>query len=546
MAGRGTDILLGGNPEMIAKLEFREQGRDPDKEPEAFAELVEKYDKPLQGRGRRGARRSAACTSSGTERHESRRIDNQLRGRAGRQGDPGSSRFYLSLEDDLMRIFAGDRVKSLMERMGMPDNEPIVHPWVTKSIQDAQRKVEERNFDIRKHLLEYDDVMNEQRKTVYKLRQQLLLGIYKPEKLDEDGKPTGKMRDIKVDPRIAEEVKPAITDMVLHHGTPIGVEGKQPAEDGRGGRRDLLDDVAAAGRLPVLGLPLRLQGRRRQEAAARSTSGCSPEIPQSLTEQREQLARPPRQHRRRDRRGVLPGQQAARGLGLEGHQERVHRALRVEGAGGRAPARSRADRQGALRVRPRPSCNEKEKEMGTELLLRVFRHFYLEEIDRQWVDHLTNMEHLRDGIGLRGYGQRDPKQEYKKEGYDVFIDMMAATSSNVCTKLFKVQVRKETDIERIEREDAEKHAAQQRAMQTRHGSELAGGRRGGRSARCSSSAGGAPAAAGPGSAGASRWAEDRPQRSVPVRQRPKIQEVPRRGTRGRGRRRRNCVTICRG
>src|SRR6202042_1970135 len=152
----------------------------------------------------------------GTERHESRRIDNQLRGRAGRQGDPGSSRFYLSLEDDLLRIFAGDRVKSLMERMGMPDNEPIVHPWVTKSIQDAQRKVEERNFDIRKHLLEYDDVMNEQRKTVYKLRQQLLLGIYKPEKIDEDGKPTGQMRLIAVDPRIAEEVKQAIVDMVIH------------------------------------------------------------------------------------------------------------------------------------------------------------------------------------------------------------------------------------------------------------------------------------------------------------------------------------------
>jgi preprotein translocase subunit SecA len=113
--------------------------------------------------------------------------------------------------------------------------------------------------------------------------------------------------------------------------------------------------------------------------------------------------------------------------------------------------------------------------MGTELLLRVFRHVYLEEIDRQWVDHLTNMEHLRDGIGLRGYGQRDPKQEYKKEGYDVFINMMAATSSNVCTKLFKAQVRRETEIERMEREDAARHEAQQRAMQMRHGSEPTGG-----------------------------------------------------------------------
>jgi preprotein translocase subunit SecA len=118
---------------------------------------------------------------------------------------------------------------------------------------------------------------------------------------------------------------------------------------------------------------------------------------------------------------------------------------------------------------------EKEKEMGTELLLRVFRHVYLEEIDRQWVDHLTNMEHLRDGIGLRGYGQRDPKQEYKKEGYDVFVTMMAATSSNVMTKLFKATVRKETEIERMEREDAQRHEAAQRAMQMRHGAELTGG-----------------------------------------------------------------------
>src|SRR6185312_2086738 len=126
-----------------------------------------------------------------------------------------------------------------------------------------------------------------------------------------------------------------------------------------------------------------------------------------------------------------------------------------------------------LYLQAEKAMEEKEKELGTELLLRVFRHFYLEEIDRAWVEHLTHMEHLRDGIGLRGYGQKDPKQEYKKEGYDIFINMMAATSSNVCSKLFKVQVRREKEIERIEREDAEKHAAQQRAMQARHGSEPA-------------------------------------------------------------------------
>src|SRR5262249_22979719 len=128
-----------------------------------------------------------------------------------------------------------------------------------------------------------------------------------------------------------------------------------------------------------------------------------------------------------------------------------------------------------LYVQAETSLEAKEKEMGTELFLRVFRHFYLEEIDKQWVEHLTNMEHLRDGIGLRGYGQRDPKQEYKKEGYDIFINMMAGTSSNVASKLFKVKVQRENEVERMEREDAERHLAQQRAMQMRHGGEVEGG-----------------------------------------------------------------------
>ena len=201
MAGRGTDIILGGNPEMLAKLEFKEQNRDPDAEPDEFALTMKKYEERCKAEGEE-VKAAGGLHIVGTERHESRRIDNQLRGRAGRQGDPGSSRFFLSLEDDHMRIFAGDRVKTLMERMGMPDDEPIEHPWVTKSIGDAQSKVEGRNFDIRKNLLEYDDVMSEQRKTVYKIRQQLLLGIYTPEKVDDEGKATGKLRDIKTLPRI--------------------------------------------------------------------------------------------------------------------------------------------------------------------------------------------------------------------------------------------------------------------------------------------------------------------------------------------------------
>ena len=482
MAGRGTDILLGGNPEMIAKLEFREQGRDPDKEPEAFAELVEKFDAQCKAEGEE-VRALGGLHILGTERHESRRIDNQLRGRAGRQGDPGSSRFYLSLEDDLMRIFAGDKVKSLMERMGMPDNEPIVHPWVTRSIQDAQRKVEERNFDIRKHLLEYDDVMNEQRKTVYKLRQQLLVGAYKPEKLDEDGKPTGKPRTIVVDPRIADELKPAITDMVLHHGTPIAAPrpaaGGAPAAEVKPPPKKV-EDVEEIYSMTSLqqdiyqfwGYRFEFKdgdGKKPKDVYERLLA----EIPLSLTEQREQALdlldnivgaiveeccpadKPPEDW---DWKGIKSGfieHFAAKSPDVE-HLHDPEQIAKALFAGAEA------------------KLQEKETEMGTELLLRVFRHFYLEEIDRQWVDHLTNMEHLRDGIGLRGYGQRDPKQEYKKEGYDVFINMMAATSSNVTSKLFKVQVRKETDIERMEREDAEKHAAQQRAMQLRHGAEPAG------------------------------------------------------------------------
>jgi preprotein translocase subunit SecA len=467
MAGRGTDILLGGNPEMIAKLEFRESGKDADADPAAFAEIVQRYDASCKAEGEE-VRQLGGLHILGTERHESRRIDNQLRGRAGRQGDPGSSRFYLSLEDDLMRIFAGDRVKALMERMGMPDNEPIVHPWVTRSIQDAQRKVEERNFDIRKHLLEYDDVMNEQRKTVYKLRQQLLLGVYHPEKVDEDGKPTGEIRRVSVDERIASDVKQAIVDVVLHHGTPIG-EGKTPPK--------ALDEVTEIYSLPSLQQDVyQFWGYRfafrDEDARAPKTvfERLQTEVPQSLTEQRDQLldlvdnmvgaiveeccpaTKPPEDW---DWKGIKAGfleHFAAKGPDVEHlhDPEQIAKTLY-------ASATAKLD--------------AKEKEMGTELLLRVFRHFYLEEIDKQWVEHLTTMEHLRDGIGLRGYGQRDPKQEYKKEGYDVFMTMMASTSSTVCTKVFQVQVRRENEIERIEREDAEKHAAQQRAMQMRHGSE---------------------------------------------------------------------------
>jgi preprotein translocase subunit SecA len=477
MAGRGTDIILGGSAEMLARLEFKEQNRDEKAEPEAFQKLVEKYEASCKAEGDE-VKAAGGLHIVGTERHESRRIDNQLRGRAGRQGDPGSSRFYLSLEDDLMRIFAGDRVKALMERMGMPDDEPIEHPWVSKSIGDAQEKVEGRNFDIRKNLLEYDDVMSEQRKTVYTIRQQLLLGIYKPERIDDDGKPTGKMREIKPLERLGTDVRPAIEQMIVHYGTPIatpGANGEPPPA-----RPTKVSEVKELFSLDSLREDIyKFWGYRIdfKESDAKEPQKVFErllrEITQSLTEQRERLL-----DLADGILGAIVEESCPSGKPPEDWDWKGIRAAFVEHFGAKpVDYESTVDAEEVahrLYTQAEKIIEAKEQELGTELILRIFRHFYLEEIDRAWVEHLTNMEHLRDGIGLRGYGQKDPKQEYKKEGYDLFINMMAATSSNVATKLFKVQVQKETEIERIEREDAERHAQQQRAMHTQHGSQVDG------------------------------------------------------------------------
>ena len=480
MAGRGTDIILGGSAEMLAKLDFKEQGRDELAEPEEFQKIVEKYETDCKAEGD-VVREAGGLHIVGTERHESRRIDNQLRGRAGRQGDPGSSRFYLSLEDDLMRIFAGDKVKSLMERMGMPDDEPIEHPWVSKSIGDAQGKVEARNFDIRKNLLEYDDVMNEQRKTVYRIRQQLLLGIYKPEVLDDEGRPTGKMREIQKLDRLVTETRQAIDEILLSHARAVQPADASEVGEGfrtAGKRVEKVEEIEEVDLETLRNDIYQNWGYRFDTKPADEKEGKKiherllQEIPQSLTEQRERLLdltdsicgaiveecspsnKPPEDW---DWKGIRDGFQEHFGVKLDGDVEHHH------------------DLEELVRdlyAQAEKTLAEKEKEMGTELLLRVFRHFYLEEMDRQWVEHLTTMEHLRDGIGLRGYGQRDPKQEYKKEGYNIFVTMMASTSSNVITKLFQVQVRKETDIERLEREDAARHERALQSMQMRHGSEV--------------------------------------------------------------------------
>ena len=473
MAGRGTDILLGGNPEMLARLEFKEQNRLPAAEPEAYAELVKKYEERCKAEHDEVIEKGGLHIV-GTERHESRRIDNQLRGRAGRQGDPGSSRFYLSLEDDLMRIFAGDRVKTLMDRMGMPDDEPIEHPWVTRSVENAQRKVEERNFDIRKNVLEYDDVMNAQRKTVYAVRQQLLEGRYSPEEMDDLGKPTGRLREIPIDKAIREPLTGVVAQLFgMFAETPLS-----PRDDSGKPRPPTKDELSKIERLVELETLERevysYWGVRVDAEAAKKMTPLAlfelteEAVARGLSEQRERLLdlidrvvsaiveescpanRPPEDW---DWQGVY-----------EGYKEHVKRPLSkdVEELGdvGRLVR--------TVYERAEQVCLEKEKELGVEHLLRLFRHFYLEEIDRAWVEHLTNMEHLRDGIGLRGYGQRDPKNEYKKEGYNLFLNMMANVSSNVLVKLFETRVRRPDDIAALEAEAEARHHHELEAAVARH------------------------------------------------------------------------------
>ena len=319
MAGRGTDILLGGNPDSMARDVMRKQGKDPDRE-----EYKADWEKTL-------AEVKAQCQVehdavaelgglhiTGTERHDSRRIDNQLRGRAGRQGDPGSSRFYLSLQDDLLRIFGGDRMQNLMLKLGMEEDVPIESGMITKRIAAAQKAVEAQNFDSRKHLLEYDDVMNKQRLAVYTLRRGLLEGVDQKERVMEM---TRGVLAAAVETACPPNARPADWDLT-----------------------SLQTDV-----LSRLGLRMN---------------------PHDLA-----------------------------GMSAEQIEEELYqRALAMYTA--------------------------KEELVGASLMREAERNIMLHIIDSQWKDHLLSMDTLKEGIGLRGYGQKDPLVEYKKESFELFQDMM--------------------------------------------------------------------------------------------------------------------------
>jgi len=351
MAGRGTDIVLGGS--WMAEVEKLEEPSN-DKIEKIKQDWQKLHDAVIEAGG---------LHIIGTERHESRRIDNQLRGRSGRQGDPGSSRFYLSLEDSLMRIFASDRMATMMKRLGMKEGEAIEHPWVTRAIENAQRKVEGRNFDVRKQLLEYDDVANDQRSVVYEQRNELL---------DEGD--------------ISETI--------------VAI------------REDVINSVISE---------------------------------------------------------YVPPQSLAELWDLKGLEERLRGDFHIE-----LPLQQWLDdeehfHEEVLRERVLEelvkSYKEKEEMVGPDVIRRFEKSIMLQSLDQHWKEHLAAMDHLRQGIHLRGYAQKNPKQEYKKEAFALFTDMLEALKLDVVTVLSKVKVRAQEDVDAV---DEQRKAADSVPREFRH------------------------------------------------------------------------------
>jgi len=342
MAGRGTDILLGGNPKFLAKTMV---GEKPD------AEAIQKaYDKAsiIVQKEKEKVIQLGGLHVLGTERHEARRIDNQLRGRAGRQGDPGSSRFYLSLEDDLLRIFGSERISGIMDRLGIEEDQPIEHRLVTKAIENAQKRVEAHNFEIRKHLLEYDNVMNQQREVIYSQRREVLAG---------------------------EDLKDSVMEMIEEQ-----VEG--------------MVDLYADEKIHPEDWDLKgLQDVFYQQFSFRWT------VP------------------------------SAEGDGL--NRERL---------------------KGLLLEKAKEVYQKKEEEFGDVTLRYLEKVIMLQAIDHHWKDHLLAIDQLKEGIGLRGYGQKDPRIEYQREGYQMFLEMLDRIKKDTVEKLFAIQIAKEQEIKEIKAE----------------------------------------------------------------------------------------------
>ncbi|MEM9101152.1 MAG: preprotein translocase subunit SecA [Pseudomonadota bacterium] len=346
MAGRGTDIVLGGN--LKSELEaLGEEASDSEKEV-AREEWKKRHEQVLEAGG---------LAIIGTERHESRRIDNQLRGRSGRQGDPGSSRFYLAFDDNLMRIFGNDKFATRMQRVGWKEGEAIEHRWVTRVIENAQRKVEGRNFDIRKQLLEYDDVANDQRMVIYEQRRELMS---------------------------TSDVSQVVENF-------------------------------------------------RSDVLQRHISGYIP--PQSLEEQWD----------------------------LEGLEEKIKTDFNEDLSLRDWIKSDKALNEQGLRNKIHQSFidsyNRKAEQVGEEVIRQVEKQIMLQQLDLHWKEHLASMDQLRQGIHLRGYAQKNPKQEYKKEAFELFTDMLDALKFDVVSILSKLQVRTESDVDALEEKRREQNQA---------------------------------------------------------------------------------------
>ncbi|MFO0022026.1 MAG: preprotein translocase subunit SecA [Deltaproteobacteria bacterium] len=497
MAGRGPDILLGGNPEMLGRMEVLDRARaeiaalgdgyrgpigpspaegdagppvplldDKVRFDAAVWDAQKKYEE-ICAREKKEVIAAGGLQIIGTERHESRRIDNQLRGRAGRQGDPGASRFYLSLEDDLMRIFGGDRIQTMMATLGMEEGVPIEHPWVTKSVENAQKKVEERNFDIRKNLLEYDDVMNQQRKSVYTLRRQVLEGQYRTVPTEEERKAGKEPERVvsKARPEYTKQVQPMVEQMVRFHGGP-----PQPPPDASPEERDAWVKFVRSGPISEIkevraaaiernlyeSFGCRITVGKLAKEPEKLVAYLVEEVALSLTEQNERLLDLVEHLLLKSVEVHCPENKHPTDWDIRGLEESYKRVFGLKASAKSGDLQELASRlyQDAETV-----LDKKESDIGPDFL-RMFRNFYLREIDRQWLEHLTTMEQLRDGIGLRGYGQRDPKKEYKKEGYDIFVNMTESCKEEVCKQMFAIKVVREDDIRRIE-EDRRREADRQ-------------------------------------------------------------------------------------
>ncbi|HEY2744197.1 MAG TPA: preprotein translocase subunit SecA [Polyangia bacterium] len=457
MAGRGTDVLLGGNAEFMARAEVggHEAAAIPgavDENTPEYREALAKYKKQCEAEKEQVVA-AGGLHILGTERHESRRIDNQLRGRSGRQGDKGSSRFYLSLEDDLLRIFGAERITGLMERLGMEEDVPIEHGLVNKAIENAQRKVEGHNFDIRKNLLDYDDVMNQQRKAIYALRKQILEGRYSPmltEAEEKKGKtpppPADSSGDWTVD-SLAENIKPRVAQIVdgflagvteNKDGTvdPYRTDATAPPTEGR-----VLDPEKLTHELyrqfgAVVDVKKELKDRNAVvDKAARTAAG-------SLIQQRERVLDLADEIISNLVWTHCPEKSHAEDWDLDALAEAIKEAFNL-------PVKIDTeiiDREvisSKLWEDIETWIKARETELGPLVFFFFARHFYLEEIDAQWIDHLKSMDQLREGIGLRGYGQKDPKIEYKKEGFEMFRQMMDRLSANVSYKLFRLRLERQ-------------------------------------------------------------------------------------------------------